>query len=179
MTAIGGQAMFDQLITDLRDAAGTADAEAAVKAILADFVSDPAAAKAALADDTEDDVILFEDERISIWFCRFQPGATVPPHNHCMSATIGVFQGVERNDLYRRDDAAMPVLAESTPIAAGEVVQIAADAVHGVTCISDVPSEAIHVYLGALTRTDRSLFDLDAGVELPFTDENYHRLTKM
>ena len=179
MTAIGGQAMFDQLITDLRDAAGTADAEAAVKAILADFVSDPAAAKAALADDTEDDVILFEDERISIWFCRFQPGATVPPHNHCMSATIGVFQGVERNDLYRRDDAAMPELAESTPIAAGEVVQIAADAVHGVTCISDVPSEAIHVYLGALTRTDRSLFDLDAGVELPFTDENYHRLTKM
>ena len=171
--------MFDQLITDLRDAAGTADAEAAVKAILADFVSDPAAAKAALADDTEDDVILFEDERISIWFCRFQPGATVPPHNHCMSATIGVFQGVERNDLYRRDDAAMPELAESTPIAAGEVVQIAADAVHGVTCISDVPSEAIHVYLGALTRTDRSLFDLDAGAELPFTDENYHRLTKM
>ena len=171
--------MFDQLITDLRDAAGKADAEAAVKAILADFVSDPAAAKAALADDTEDDVILFEDERISIWFCRFQPGATVPPHNHCMSATIGVFQGVERNDLYRRDDAAMPELAESTPIAAGEVVQIAADAVHGVTCISDVPSEAIHVYLGALTRTDRSLFDLDAGVELPFTDENYHRLTKM
>ena len=171
--------MFDQLITDLRDAAGTADAEAAVKAVLADFVSDPAAAKAALADDTEDDVILFEDERISIWFCRFQPGATVPPHNHCMSATIGVFQGVERNDLYRRDDAAMPELAESTPIAAGEVVQIAADAVHGVTCISDVPSEAIHVYLGALTRTDRSLFDLDAGAELPFTDENYHRLTKM
>ena len=49
MTAIGGQAMFDQLITDLRDAAGTADAEAAVKAILADFVSDPAAATAAPA----------------------------------------------------------------------------------------------------------------------------------
>ena len=37
--------MIDQLITDLKDAAGTADAEAAVKAILTDFVSDPAAAK--------------------------------------------------------------------------------------------------------------------------------------
>ena len=170
--------MIDQLITDLKDAADAADAEAAVKVILANFVRDPAAAKASLPDDIADDVILFEDDRVSIWFCRFQPGASVPPHNHRMSATIGVFQGVEQNDLYRRDDAAMPVLAESTAITAGEVVQIAADAVHGVTCTSDVPSEAIHVYLGALTRTDRSLFDLYAGAELPFTDENYHRLTK-
>ena len=85
--------MIDQLITDLRDAADAADAEAAVKVILADFVRDPAAAKSSLPDDIADDVILFEDDRGSIWFCRFPPGASVPPHNHRMSATIGVFQG--------------------------------------------------------------------------------------
>ncbi|MEG9862249.1 MAG: hypothetical protein V6Z81_07075 [Parvularculales bacterium] len=170
--------MFDKLVDNLKTAACSDDAEAAVKSLLTDFVKDPDRAKSALPDYTEDDVILFEDDSISIWFCRFQPGMTVPPHDHRMSATIGVFQGVERNDLYERTDGDMPVLKSSTPIPAGTVVQIAADAIHGVCCTSNVPSEAIHVYLGALTRTDRSLFDTDAGVELSCTDENYQRLLK-
>ena len=168
--------MFDQLITNLKAAARGPDAAAAVHALLADFVRDPARAKAAMPAYQEDDVIIFEDDTVSIWFCRFQPGAVVPPHDHKMSATIGVYQGVERNDLYDRDDKGLPVLQSSTDIPAGQVVQIASDAIHGVTCTSQNPSEALHVYLGALTAVDRSLFDVDAGQELPFTDAHYNRL---
>lgn len=168
--------MFDQLISDLKTAAAGSDAEAAVKAVLTAFVADPETARAAVPDFADDDVVLFEDERVSIWFCRFQPGMTVPPHDHKMSATIGVFQGVERNDLYTRHGDDMPELASQTPIAAGQVVQIAADGIHGVTCTSAEPSEAIHVYLGALTAIDRTLYDTEAGEALAYTDENYHRL---
>lgn len=170
--------MLEILINDLKAAAGGQNPEAAVQSILAAFVREPEAAKAALPDYDEDDVILYEDETVSIWFCRFQPGMTVPPHDHRMSATIGVFQGVEQNDLYNREGGNAPVFQNSTPIPAGAVVQIPADAVHGVTCTSTIPSEAIHVYLGALTTVKRSLFDPKDGAEMPFTVENYHRLTQ-
>ena len=169
--------MFDQLIDHLKAAAVTDNAENAVKKLLADFVRDANAAKAAMPNYQEDDVIIFEDETVSIWFCRFQPGAEVPPHDHKMSATIGVFQGIERNDLYDRDDQGQPQLKSSTDIPAGQVVQINSDAIHGVTCTSAIPSEALHVYLGALTKIQRSIYDTAAGEELPFTDENYQRLT--
>ena len=168
--------MIDNLIADLKSAAQTEDAEAKVKALLAHFVRHPEQAKAAMPDYAEDDVILFEDDSISIWFCRFQPGAVVPPHDHKMSATIGVYQGTERNDLYDRDDQNLPVFHSSTSIPAAEVVQIQRDAIHGVTCTSSIPSEALHVYLGALTTVERSIFDVDAGKELPFTEFNYNRL---
>ena len=168
--------MLDHLISDLKTAARGPEPEVSVKSILGDFVADPAAARAAMPDYAEDDVIIFEDDSVSIWFCRFQPGMSVPPHDHRMSATIAVFQGVEQNDLYTREGDAMPELSSQTPISAGQVVQIPADGIHGVTCTSDVPSEAIHVYLGALTEVDRTLFDTSAGEPLAYTDENYHRL---
>ena len=168
--------MFDQLIAHLKSAARGENAEASVKALLADFVRDPQQAKSAMPHYKEDDVIIFEDETISIWFCRFQPGAVVPPHDHQMSATIGVYQGTEQNDLYDRDEQDLPVLKSSTAIPAGQVVQIAENAIHGVTCTSDEPSEALHVYLGALTTVDRSIFDMAAGQEMPFTEDNYNML---
>jgi hypothetical protein len=40
------------------------------------------------------------------------------------------------------------------------------------------PSEAIHVYLGALSRVDRDLYDMEHGTVLAFTDENYSQLTQ-
>lgn len=169
--------MFDQLIANLKSAAQSENAEASVKALLTDFMRDPQLAKSAVPHYQDDDVIIFEDETISIWFCRFQPGAVVPPHNHLMSATIGVYQGTEQNDLYDRDDQGLPVFKSSTAIPAGQVVQIAENAIHGVTCTSDVPSEALHVYLGALTTVDRSIFDMTDGQEMPFTEDNYNRLT--
>ena len=168
--------MFDQLIDNLKSAARGDNAEAKVKALLAEFVRDPKQAKSAMPVYQDDDVIIFEDDAVSIWFCRFQPGAVVPPHDHQMSATIGVYQGTEQNDLYDRDDQDLPVLKSSTAIPAGQVVQIAEKAIHGVTCTSAIPSEALHVYLGTLTTVERSIFDVAAGKEMLFTEDNYNRL---
>jgi predicted metal-dependent enzyme (double-stranded beta helix superfamily) len=95
-----------------------------------------------------------------------------------MSACIGVFHGAERNDMYERgaDNILKPL--KSTDIHAGEVLEIGYDAIHGVSCTSAEPSEAIHVYLGALSRVDRDLYDMEHGTVLAFTDENYSQLTQ-
>lgn len=169
---------LEQLVSQLRSSAVAPDASAHIEQILRDFISSAETARAAVSHFTDDDVILFEDEQISIWFCRFQPGATVPPHNHKMAASIGVFQGTERNDMFARDSHGQLTKTASHLISEGQVFQIGADAIHGVSCVSEAPSQAIHVYRGALSMTDRDLFDVRAGTTLAFTDENYHKLTE-
>lgn len=169
--------MLEKLVNDLKAAARTENAPSLIKSLVQDFVKNPEMAKSAMPDYSENDVIIFEDDSISIWYCRFDPGTVVPPHDHKMSATIGVYQGIEQNNLFTRQGAEL-TLEKTTDIQAGQVVQIAPEAVHGVHCTSDDPSEAIHVYLGALTQVDRSLFDVEKGEEMAFTDENYQRLTQ-
>lgn len=170
--------MLQQLIDDLRHASHSTAPEAAVKKRLQAFVADPASASQAVPDYEQDDVILFEDSDISIWFCRFQPGTKVPPHDHRMSATIGVFKGVERNDLFSRDAQGRLRLQTSKNISAGDVLQLESDTIHGVACTSTEPSCAIHVYLGQLSTIERALYHPETGEEMAFTDAHYEQLTK-
>ena len=94
-------------------------------------------------------MMLFSMKTISqSGFAGFQPDVTVPPHDHQMSATIAVYSGIERNNFYERNgDQLTP--SGQVDLEAGQVIQIAPDEVHGVTCASqEEPSCAIHVYMG-------------------------------
>ena len=169
--------VLDQLIDDLKSASRGNTPVQDVRKLMMAFVADPSMARDHVPDYDDDDVILFEDDHVSIWFCRFQPGVVVPPHDHQMSATIAVYEGIERNDFYR-NNAGQLSASHQIELAAGDIVQIAPDEVHGVGCSSAMPSCAIHVYLGKLTEVDRSLFDISDGTAMAFTDENYEKLTR-
>ncbi|KPA20532.1 Cupin domain protein [Shimia sp. SK013] len=166
----------NELVARLRGVAKSETARADIKALLEEAVADPVAFGDALPTYEEDDVILFEDETVSIWHCRFQPGKTVPPHDHKMLATIAVYRGAERNDFYERGTGGGLQKSSEVRLGAGDVFQIGPSAIHAVGCASQEPCCGIHVYLGALTKVDRSLFDLSDGAALRFTDENYLRL---
>lgn len=170
--------MLDQLIEHLKAATESEQPETTIKTLLTAFVEHPEQTKSAMPDFDQDEAILYEDDQISIWYCRFQPGACVPPHNHNMSAFIGVFHGTESNDMYERSAENLLKMLKSTDIHAGEVLEIGYDAIHGVSCTSAEPSEAIHVYLGALSRVNRDLYDMEHGTVLAFTDANYSQLTQ-
>ena len=169
---------LDALVAELRTAAVQSDAPARIKAILEDAVHDPARVRADIPDFTENDVILFEDDTVSIWHCRFMPGHTVPAHDHQMSAIIAVYDGAERNDFYQADPVGGIRKSSEVKLNAGEVLQIGPSAIHSVGCASDEPCCGIHVYLGNLSEVDRSLFDTERGEVMAFTDENYVRLTR-
>ena len=179
-------AQLDRLISDLRAATGSdlpsgapsAAVDEAIMSILNRFVAAPDTADSILPNFAEDDVVLFEDDTLSVWFCRFQPGATVPPHDHRIAATIAVVTGTEQNDFFTADDEGRLIQSDSRAVTPGQVLHIPDDAIHAVSCVSDIPSTAIHVYQGALTRIDRNLFDTDRNETLAYTDENYARLTK-
>lgn len=169
---------LDQLVARLRTAATRNTAQADIKGILEEAVLDPTRVVAGMPEFENNDVILFEDDTISIWHCRFMPGHTAPAHDHQMTATIGVYHGAERNDFYEADPSGGIRKSNEIKLNAGEVLQICPDAIHAVGCANDEPCCGIHVYLGNLTEVDRSLFDTTRGETMSFTDENYHRLTQ-
>jgi predicted metal-dependent enzyme (double-stranded beta helix superfamily) len=171
---------IEHLVAELRQAALAENPRAAVKDVLEAAVADPTRMRAQMPEYEENDVILHEDETVSIWHCRFMPGQTVPPHDHQMLATIGVYSGAERNDFYQaHPDTGGIQKSSEVVLEAGNVLQIGPNAIHSVGCASEEPCLGIHVYLGALTTVDRSLFDVEGGAVLPFTDENYARMTKV
>ena len=178
---------LDDLLARLKKAAIAPDAPKAVRAILEETVSAPEAVAIGMPTFVENEAILFEDDTISIWFCRFMPGISVPPHDHKMSATIGIYRGAERNDFYENDpkinsendDRGGIRKSGKAELSAGEVLSIGPSAIHSVTCISDEPCCGIHVYLGKLSTVDRSLFNTKTNETLKFTDDNYHQLQSL
>lgn len=167
---------LNDLVTRLRLAAKGDDPRAAIKMILEDAVKDPQHVQDGIPTFEDNDTILFEDDTVSIWHCRFMPGYSVPAHDHQMSATIGVYQGAERNDFFENDPNGGIRKSSEVELSAGQVLAIGPSAIHAVGCASDEPCCGIHVYLGALTAVDRSLFDTTGNEVLKFTDENYRRL---
>ena len=167
------------LVEHLRDAASQADARAQIKSILSETVTDPSWVAASIPVYEDDDVVLFEDDTVSIWHCRFKVGQNVPAHDHQMVATIAVYQGAEQNSMWVHNKQGSIEKKTEISVEPGNVLQFGPTAIHSVGCQSDVDSCAIHVYLGKLTTVERSLFDTKNNKAMPFDDENYDRLVSI
>lgn len=168
---------LDEFVQQLRAAARAGQPAKKVRALMAGAFRDPAAIGAAMPAFANDDEVLFEDDSVSIWFVRFEPGLHVPPHDHQTTATIGVYDGAEDNHFYLREGSRL--LRKSTRrVGPGEVIAIGPDGIHSVEAADGAPSCGIHVYLAALTRIERSLFDWDSGEARPFTDDNYDAMLR-
>jgi predicted metal-dependent enzyme (double-stranded beta helix superfamily) len=167
---------LDDLVNRLCDAARGEAPRPTIKDILQGAVEDPRHMRDGMPAFEDDDTILFEDESVSIWHCRFRPGYTAPPHDHQMSAIIGVYKGAERNDFFENDLHRGIRKCSEVELAAGNFLEIGPSAIHAVRCASDAPSCGIHVYLGELTNVDRSLFNTDENKVLKFNEANYQGL---
>ena len=169
---------LDEFVQELREAARKDEPVKKVRALMNQAFGDPAAIRKAMPKYANDDEILFEDDSVSIWFVRFVPGLHVPPHDHQTTATIGVYQGAEENHFYLRE-AGKLVHKSSRRVTPGDVIALKPDAIHSVEAADGKTSCGIHVYLAALSRIERSLFDWDSGAPSPFTDENYDAMKKV
>jgi predicted metal-dependent enzyme (double-stranded beta helix superfamily) len=168
---------LDSLVSELRTAAAEDQPARAVRWLMTDVLRDPVAVSAGMPEFENDDEILFEDDSVSIWLVRFVPGIHVPPHDHRTTATIGVYDGAEINHFYLREPDRL--LHKSTRrVAAGEVIALKPDGIHSVEAADGRPSLGIHVYLGPLTRIERSLFDWQSGAPVPFTDQAFESMTR-
>ena len=168
---------LDGFVEQLKEASRGDNPGQVVRNLMDQAFADPSAVKNAVPDFEDDDVILFEDDQVSIWYCHFPPGLHVPQHDHQTPAIIGVYEGVERNAFYEPEADAL-VLKGSKDLRPGDVLAIGPQGIHSVQAVGDRGSRGIHVYLSALTTIDRSLFDWNSGEAMPFTDANYDKMKR-
>lgn len=148
------------------------------------LVADPAALAAQIPEPVERpdraisgfDEILFEDESLTVFVVHSAPGIQQPPHDHRVSAVIGVYQGIEAQRYFRRDGATI-VHSGAADIGPGHVLTLGPAAVHAISA-GESWCRAVHVYLGALGSIDRSLFDPDTFDEEPMTVERYAEFSR-
>lgn len=168
---------LETFVEQLRGAATQVDAKQQVRRLMDAAFSNPQSIAAAMPDFDGDDEILFEDDTVSIWYCRFMPGTHVPPHDHQTAATIGVYLGAENNHFYLQEEGQLRHKS-SRRVGPGEVIAIKPSGIHSVEAADGQPSYAIHVYLAPLTRVERSLFDWESGEASPFSDDNFEAMKR-
>jgi predicted metal-dependent enzyme (double-stranded beta helix superfamily) len=169
---------LDLFVSQLRTAASESDAKSRVRKLMDEAFKNPAVIKAAMPEYSDDDVLLFEDETVSIWVVRFVPDLHVPPHDHQTTATIGVYDGAEINHFYLRQ-ADLLVRKTSKRVGPGDVISIKPEGIHSVVAADSSYCCGIHVYLGPLTTIERSLFDWESGEPCPYTDDNYDQMKRV
>lgn len=159
---------FDAFVDAARNAASEPGANLAVRDVLRQWTADPDAILRATPDDGEDEVLLFEDETVSVWRCLFRPHVVMPPHEHRLDVHIATYAGAEKNILFERRDGKLQFHSTNI-VEPGDILSLNEDCIHAVTAEGDRPSQALHVYMGPLMQLDRGLFDWDSGERIEFT----------
>jgi 3-mercaptopropionate dioxygenase len=106
-----------------------------------------------------------EDEAYSIIGGVWHPGQTTPIHDHLTWALIGVYEGEEREALFRRtDDGSNPRIARIQQVSErvnkkGHVTVLGHSGIHRVDNISIKPTTSVHIYGRDIGNAERHSYD--------------------
>lgn len=161
----------DQFIADLR-AALAERSRKAMADIVARAVSDPASIVRELGEPDKAGVqILHQTPELTVLTLAWAPKHFTPPHDHRMTAVIGMYSGREDNMFWRRLPDVQKFQIEPAggeALGTGNVTLLGRDIVHSVVNPLDKISAAIHVYDGNLFAARRSMWDAETLVEKPY-----------
>ncbi len=106
-----------------------------------------------------------EDEAISIIAAIWLPGQTTPIHDHLTWALVGVYDGQEREALFRRtDDGSDPKFAKLEKVnesvnEKGHISVLGSKGIHRVDNLAVEPARSIHVYGRDIGSAERHSYD--------------------
>jgi 3-mercaptopropionate dioxygenase len=105
------------------------------------------------------------DRVFSVNGANWLPGQTTPIHDHLTWAMVGLYDGEERETIYRRtDDRSNPGLARLEKAservnARGHITTLGEAGIHRIDNVSDLPSRSIHVYGIDIGNAERHSYD--------------------
>lgn len=167
-TSVGREKMdIDRFVEDCVAANQEADAQAAVKEVLARAVSTPGAVIAALGEPKKAGLnVLLSSKKLTIFAATWTPQMNLMPHDHLMWANIGIYTGREDNIFWKRTaDGIRAYGAEALFVK--DAAALPADAVHSVTNPLLRFTGGIHIYGGDFFDTTRSQWDPESLGEEP------------
>ena len=139
---------IEKFIEACRVAVATADAEHAVRELVAEAVSDSAHVASAVGDPEHAGIqTLYRASDLTVINFTWAPWMCLKPHNHNMWSVVGVFAGREDNVFWRRTERSIEA-AGARSLGTGDVAPLGRDIIHSVTNPIGKMTRAIHVYGG-------------------------------
>ncbi len=154
----------------------------AMREVVARAVADPAAVIRAIGEPVRAGLNkLYHTPELTILNLVWGPHMTIMPHDHRMSAVIGIYGGREDNIFWRRvgeDDGAGRIeAAGAKSLSTGDVTILGKDIIHSVSNPIPKLTGAIHVYWGKdFFGIDKSEWDPETLRERPYDKEKVARL---
>ena len=156
--------MFDleQFAADCRVALREKAAHAAVREVVARAVADPGRMLKALGEPMQGELIkLYQSPELTILNEIWAPSMTLLPHNHQMSAVIGIYTGREDNIFWRGlpDGSGKVEAVGAKAICEKDALPLGHDIIHSVTNPIPRLTGALHVYGGDFFAPGRKEWD--------------------
>jgi predicted metal-dependent enzyme (double-stranded beta helix superfamily) len=162
---------LDQFIADLRAALGERSRQA-LREVVARAVSDPASLLRGIGEPDKPAVqVLHAASDITVLNVIWSPKQVTLPHDHRMSAVIGMYGGREDNMFWRRLPNPTRFQIEAAggeALGDGDAIILGRDIIHSVVNPLEKLSGAIHVYDGPFLTTPRSMWNSETLAEQPY-----------
>jgi predicted metal-dependent enzyme (double-stranded beta helix superfamily) len=144
-----------------------AEAQSAVKEVLARAVSTPDAVIAALGEPERAGLnVLHSSPTLTIFAATWTPQMNLMPHEHLMWANIGIYAGREDNIFWRRSSGGIEAYGAEA-LFERDAASLPVDAVHSVTNPLLRFTGGIHIYGGDFFDTTRSQWNPETLEEEP------------
>jgi len=162
---------LDRFIADLRATLAERSRQA-MKEVVARAVADPSALYRCVGEpDKAGATVLHHSPDLTVINLAWAPQQITLPHDHRLSAVIGMYTGREDNLFWRRvptPDRYQIEAAGGRALGAGDVTILGSDVIHSVVNPLARISGAIHVYDGDFFAVERSMWDAEHLAEEPY-----------
>jgi predicted metal-dependent enzyme (double-stranded beta helix superfamily) len=169
---------IESFVESCRAARASVDAEQAVRELLTEALSDPAACAAQLREPEHAGFeVLHRAPDLTILNFAWAPWMCFKPHNHCMWSVVGILSGREDNVFWRRHEDSIEA-AGARSLGVGDVTLLGRDIIHSVVNPIARMTRAIHVYGGDFFAppAPRSEWDPETLHERPWDLDETRRL---
>ncbi len=158
----------ERFIEDCRAALRESNAQAAIRELVKQAVSDPAQVVRALGEPKRSGVeTIYKADDLTILNLCWGPRMVFKPHDHRMWAVIGIYGGREENFFFRRADKGL-TRHGMKELNTKDVAPLGESIIHAVTNPLDQITAAIHVYGGDFFSTPRSEWNPKTFEEAPY-----------
>lgn len=167
---------LDQFLDDCRTAVRDAQPSLAVKDLLERTMTLDHDVVVELGEpSTADITVLHGDAEFTVLNAVWAPCMSLYPHDHTMTAVIGIYGGQEDNTFWRRAEAGL-TQSGGREIRHREVVVLGPDVIHSVANPKRMYTAGLHVYLGDYLGAKRSEWDPETLEERPASIDNTRRV---